>query len=514
MFNKDKVAIDISSDRISIVIGTNKKIRKAAILETPRGAYIDDRIENIDSLTNPIKEYLNQIKIKSKYICFNIKGQDLITRHNTLPLLKEEAMLEAIQWELREFLGDRIEEYYYNYEILKEIEENKAKNLEIIMAAAEKSKIDSYIELGENLGFTNVLLDTYATVGARVLKNSKVYNDKTDLIGLITLNSQSSSFHIVSYEKLEIEKFQSLGVLGNNNEEINSLQDYINYLNKIDLSEEERINEESANTEKVVNAISTYFNSIVQFYSVGKIKKSLDKIFIVGTGTFINGITETFKKSFNSDITKIEDIQILKSSVKVPRNFKFQEHFYSYGLLLNDLNEDLNLYPRSITKINANTKIKKVYIATTIFFVLLLLGIFGYFKGEEIYLNSVKQNLTDKISEKQESIDKLSVIEEDINIYNSHIERVKSLNKSKDKKTDDLIADIQELIPGEVTVNTFSISNDNITISGVGNYDKITEFWANLREDERFKNSHIATITKGESGYSFTLEILVQGRES
>lgn len=514
MFEKDKISIDISSDRISIVVGTKTRIKKAAILETPKGSYVQDRIEDTELLSKVIKEYLVNEKIRTKDAAFTIKGQDIITRHTILPLLGEEPMREAVSWELRQYLNDRIDEYYYDYEILQEIGEGKAKNADVIIAAVEMNKIDAYVEIAERLNLDLVALDSYATIGARLIKNSKVFKDKEDIVGLVTLNSDTASFHIASSGKLEIEKYQGLGILGNNIDQIETIKDYNNYLNKIDLSKETD-NEETSNADRIINTISSYFNSIIQFYSVGKVKKNLDRIYLTGSAAKVKGIKEEFSSIFNTEIADIDDFKILRYGVKVPKDINLNDYFYSYGLMLNNSDKELNLLPYNLKLRDIRGKKKAVYLAAGVFTLVVFLGGMGYLKGKEIYLNSSKEKLINKINSNQENVDKLNTLENDISIYNGHIEKVKVLNEQKDKKTDDLIRDIQKLVPGEVTVSSFSITGSNVSISGSSsNYDKIAEFWANVREDERFKDSHIASITKGEASSSFTLEILVQGGQN
>ncbi|WP_238907173.1 pilus assembly protein PilM [Clostridium sp. YIM B02506] len=514
MFEKDKISIDISRDRIAIVVGTKTKIKKATILETPKGSYLQDRIENTELLSKVIKDYLVKDKIRVKDVSFTVKGQDVITRHTILPLLGEEPMREAVSWELRQYLNDRVDEYYYDYEILQELGEGKAKNADVIIAAVEMNKIDAYVEIAERLNLELVALDTYATIGARMLRSSKVFKDKEDVIGLITLNSDTASFHIASSGKLEIEKYQNMGILGNNLDQIDSIEAYNEYLYKIDLTEED-INEESTSVRRIINTISSYFNSIIQFYSVGKVKKNLDRIYLIGSGAKVKGVKEEFSKIFNTEIVEIDDFKTLRYNVKVPRSITLSDYFYSYGLMLNNSEKELNLLPYNLKLNDLRGKKKAVYVASIIFTLVVFLGGIGYLKGKEMYLNSSKDKLINKINSNQENVDKLNTLENDISLYNSHIEKVKVLNEQKDKKTDDLIRDIQKLIPGEVTVSSFSITGSNISISGASsNYDKISEFWANVREDARFKDSHIASITKGEASSSFTLEILVQGGQS
>lgn len=516
MFERYKIAVDISSDRISIVVGTKTKIKNAHIIETPQNAYKEDKIENIDSLAKVIKDYLVNERIKVNDISFIVKGQDVITRHTVLPLLGEEGMREAVSWELKQFLNDRLEEYYYDYEILKESGEDKTKNAYVIIAAVEVNKISAYLELAEKLKLNLVSIDSYATVGARMLNNLKIFKNREDIVGLITLNIDTSSFHIADYNKLEIEKYQNLGILGDNHQEINTIEEYNNYLYKIDLNIKEEMNEETLNVDGIINTISSYFNSIIQFYFVGKVKKTLDKIYLIGSGSNIKGIDKKLSQIFNTEVIKIDDFKTLKYSIKVPRNIKISDYFYSYGLLLNNNVKRLNLIPHDLKIENMKGKKKFSYVLGGALVLLILFGGIGYLKGKEVYLNSQKTKLINKINNNQANVDKLNTLENDIALYNMHIEKVELLNGQKDKKTDDLIFDIQRLIPGEVVINSFTINNGkSISMGGSSSsYERISEFWANLREDDRFRDSHITDITNEESGSNFTLEILIQGGQS
>ena len=54
MAQKDRIAIDITGEKISIIIGTRFKILNAITIETPRGSYSEDEILDIELLRNEV----------------------------------------------------------------------------------------------------------------------------------------------------------------------------------------------------------------------------------------------------------------------------------------------------------------------------------------------------------------------------------------------------------------------------------------------------------------------------
>ena len=70
-----------------------------------------------------------------------VRVEDIITRHLVMPIVKEEAMKDSIEFELIQFIGDMVEKYYFNYEITNINKEYKARNGEVFIFAAKKDKI-------------------------------------------------------------------------------------------------------------------------------------------------------------------------------------------------------------------------------------------------------------------------------------------------------------------------------------------------------------------------------------
>lgn len=332
MFEKENIAIDINSDKISILVGTKYKISNATILDTPEGAFINDRIVDVNKLGEVIRAYLKKSKIKSKDVSFVLRGEDLITRHIVMPMVKEEAMRDSVDFELRQFIGDKIDEYYFDYEVISYNKEENNGNADVFIVAAEKDKIDEYIELGKILNLNVKAIDIYANLLARVYRNLKPsFLRRIKSVGIISIDNDSSSITITEWGKLVLEKYQIFGMENGFDRKFKDELEYDNYINSIDLTE---VKEEEELIDKYFKDLVTQFNSFIQYYTVGKVKKNLDRIFIVGAASRIRGIQQYFEVNLNARSGNVPTFLDMKSTVKVPKRIHLKDYIYCYGLLL------------------------------------------------------------------------------------------------------------------------------------------------------------------------------------
>ena len=331
MFEKENIAIDIDSDKISILVGTKYKIRHSTIIETPEGSFVNDRIIDVNKIAEVISTYLKKSRIKVKDVSFVVKGEELITRHIIMPMVKEEAMLDSVEFELRQFIGDKIEEYYLDYEVLNYNKDENNGNAEVFVVAAEKNKIDEYIELGNLLNLNVKAIDIYANVLARVYRNLKPsFLKRIKSVGIISVENDSSSITITEWGKLALEKYEEYGLENGIDKEFDNKLEYDTYINSIDLTEVKQ--EESI--DEYFQKLTVRFNSFIQFYTSGKVRKNLDRIFIIGYGSKIRGIEQYFEVNLGARAGNVPDFSDMKSTVNTSQRIHLKDYIYCYGLLL------------------------------------------------------------------------------------------------------------------------------------------------------------------------------------
>lgn len=331
MFEKDLVAIDINEERIAILVGQKYKILDGIILETPSEAYSEDKIFSVEKLTEVIKPFIEK-KAKVNDCMFVVRGSDIVSRHVTMPMAKEEAMRDSVEFELKQFVGDRIEEFYFDYEVIHYDKNENNGNANVLIVAVLKEKIDAYIDLGRALKLNVKAIDIYANACARVFRNLKNnFNKKIKSSGVLCIDGHSNSMIITEWNKLNIEKYQSYGLYQSTDKYINNLIEYKEYLESIDLIE---VREEEEKYDRFFKSLVDQYNSLIQFYTSGKVKKNLDRIYVLGSSTMINGVEQFLEVSFNTKVSSLPSFNDLKSSVKAPKKINLKDYFYAYGLLL------------------------------------------------------------------------------------------------------------------------------------------------------------------------------------
>lgn len=332
MFEKSIVAIDINSERISILVGHRYKIEYGVTVETPKDSFKEEKILNIKLLADSIRPYIKKGKSKVKDVAFVLRGQDIITRHLVLPMAREEAMRDTIDFELRQFIGDRVDEYYFDYEITHYDKNDSTGNAEVLIAAVEKSKVESYLELGKELGLEVKVLDIYANVIARVFRNVRQSVTKgVKTSGIINLDAESISITMMEWGRLALEKYQGYGVANSTDDNFSNNMEYNAFLDRLDLIE---VKEELDKTDRFFQDTVSQYNSLIQYFTAGKVKKNLDRIYVVGTATRIKGVEQYFEVNLNAKAGKPITFTDLKSSVKYPKKIQLKDYIFPYGLLL------------------------------------------------------------------------------------------------------------------------------------------------------------------------------------
>ncbi|MGL4772977.1 MAG: pilus assembly protein PilM [Clostridium sp.] len=332
MFEKDVVAIDITKTYISILVGHKYNVSNGIILETPKESYENDTIQDVDAIADVIKGFLTKNKGKAKEVSFVLRGQDLITRHMYLPLMKDEALRDSIDFELRQFVGDRVDDLYFDYEVISSNKEETNGTNHVLIVAVDKGKVDKLMELASKINLKIKAIDAYANVAARVIRNLK-QSAKTSAksIGIIDIEADTNSISITEWDRLMIERYNGMGVLNGTNSSVENIMDYNSLLDNVDLIE---VKENPTQMDRTFDTMVASYNSIIQYYSTGKVKKNLDRLFVMGSASRIKGIYQYIEVSLNTKVNTPPTFRDLKNSVKAPRKIELNNYMYPYGLLL------------------------------------------------------------------------------------------------------------------------------------------------------------------------------------
>ena len=104
MFTRKVIGIDIGSKYIKIALvkkGRKKhEVVKTICVSTPGDSVVDGEIRNVDTVTARIRGALHEHRIRASELYFSINAASVVTREIKLPILKDNEIDPAIEFEL------------------------------------------------------------------------------------------------------------------------------------------------------------------------------------------------------------------------------------------------------------------------------------------------------------------------------------------------------------------------------------------------------------------------------
>lgn len=339
MFLKNRLVIDIGIRDIKILYGNSVNVSKCDTLKIPDGCIEDYKIINMDAIYDLIDKYLIEKKINATQVSFVIDGTDISVRFMEVPVMNNKSIMQHLEWELNEYLPDLGSNSYFDYEIIEKIKNQEKKSYKLFVVAVPKEKIERIIELTKRLDLKLGSIDMASNCIARVFRNVSKIDSKISEFGIMAIGKHSSSFIIIESGKPFIERkvpFDISNILMEINKkkamDEDSAQNYLEHVYDFNYAKQE---------DELHDRISVHFNNVfltyervIQFYTNGKIKKDLDKIFILTDGMNFNGIDKYVEKYFSTSTEIINSEHMLMIKTKFPQDRDFREYINALGILL------------------------------------------------------------------------------------------------------------------------------------------------------------------------------------
>jgi type IV pilus assembly protein PilM len=338
MFEKNLITIEIGDKDIKILAGNKNRIKCFGAVKTPEDSFMDDKIVDVQKLARAISDFLKEKRLGIKEVSFAIQGQDIVIRHMETPVMDRKGIRSSLEWEVSQFLPDGGKDYYFDFEITDKISTKEKRMYKVMVVSVPKDKIEKYMELAQKLKLNLAAIDIAPNNVCRVFKNVHKRKKDVESIGVMHVGINSSTFTILDKGKLFIEREVPFGV--------NNAAREISYDESLsmDIAVNQFVQEFSflkADEDRIFKRVSSRFDSvfstfetIIQFYTTGRSKKSLDMIYIIGEGAEIKGIDTYIRNYFNTASEIAEANSELGVTMKLPKDYNFKRYVNSMGLLL------------------------------------------------------------------------------------------------------------------------------------------------------------------------------------
>ncbi len=169
---------DIGTHAVKIVqlrkAGNKTAVQAFGSIDFPPEAVVEGIIADPEQMAAAIKPHLDKLafgKLSSRRAITGLPAAKLFTRTLQLPLMNDADLHQAVQYEVEQYVPVPISDLYVDYEVINSVP-GKEGHIDILMMAAPRAIVDSYIKLFDSLGLEIGSVEASMTSVVRALLHS------------------------------------------------------------------------------------------------------------------------------------------------------------------------------------------------------------------------------------------------------------------------------------------------------------------------------------------------------
>ncbi len=198
--SKNVVGLDIGSSAIKLVELKEKKggtyqLVKMGVERLSPEAIVDGSIMDSSMVVETISRLNSEKGVKNSNYATSLSGHSVIIKKISLPSMSAEELDESIQWEAEQYIPFDINDVNLDYHQLTPA--GTGENIEVILVAVKKEKINDYTSVISQTGKVPVLVD----VDAFELQNCYEINhdvNENRVVGLVNVGASVTNVAVLS----------------------------------------------------------------------------------------------------------------------------------------------------------------------------------------------------------------------------------------------------------------------------------------------------------------------------
>lgn len=224
LFGKTKTAIglDIGSSSIraaEISFSEGKRIMtRVGEVGLASGIVSEGEVHDSEALSTALASLWRLAGFKERKVYLGLANQKVIVRHIQLPYMSDEDLKGAINYEAQEYIPIPLDEAILDYEVVREFTEDNQRMLEILVVAAQKTMIDSFVKALSAAKLSPIAIDVQSFALLRsVLTAPKLFEEgeeeklSREAICLLDMSAGITNLVVASEDEPLFTRFIPLG---------------------------------------------------------------------------------------------------------------------------------------------------------------------------------------------------------------------------------------------------------------------------------------------------------------
>ena len=158
------IGLDISTSGVRLVELADAgkglvRLERYATESLPRGAVVDGNIENMDQVADAVRRVWKKSGTRVKLVALGMPPASVITKKIILPAGLSEDQLEVqVESEASQYIPFALDEVSLDFDVIGPAA-NSPDDIEVMLAASRKEKVEDRVALAEAAGLTAVVMD-------------------------------------------------------------------------------------------------------------------------------------------------------------------------------------------------------------------------------------------------------------------------------------------------------------------------------------------------------------------
>lgn len=502
MAKSNKVlTVEITNESITIIevspsIKKQTNVHNALIFETPEDAYEDGALRDVERIASVIREQLDANGITNKNVIFILASSKVVNREVLIPEVKENKVKGIVDANASEYFPVNIEDYVVSHSILEHVvNEDKTKQLKLMVVAAPIAMVKSYYELGSILGMNVQSIDY---VGNAMLQLIKTQTSATMTTMVIQLGSESTILNIVKGDTLLLQRTVPYGT----NAVVTEVMDErgVDATTAMTLLQNERLITVDFDDNAATGAFRYLINNIgrvIDYYVTKNPDKPIDDVFLVGDGALIRGIDGLFKIQLNIQTRIMDSLYNIKFDPKI--DLKIYNPVYLIAPI-GAAFAPMGFVPTEVkTKSSGNADYMKIGTGVLVGGVVIA----AVMAGVTIVMKNNATSKRDSLNAQIAAIADIDQIVSDYDAAKAKYDDIKNMygqTRSLNENITMFFEDLEENMPKNMAINTYESSDEGVELNGItSDYDEIGKFIIQLKTIECIEDAFLVDVTEVEN---------------
>ena len=201
--SRSLVGLDVGDSAIKVVqlkeIGKGRgwQVTKLGCEPLSAEAIVDGAIMDAELVTETIRRLFERCRIStSTPVATALSGHSVIVKRISLPVMSEAELDESIHWEAEQYIPFDIEDVNLDYKILEGSSLSGEGNMDVLLAAAKKEKINDYVGVISQAGLNTSTVD----IASFAIQNTFEANyefEPDQVIALVDVGAAVSSITVL-----------------------------------------------------------------------------------------------------------------------------------------------------------------------------------------------------------------------------------------------------------------------------------------------------------------------------